>query len=298
MRIDFESDLKAEINKNFKRWGIKALREAPIDDYLLDYLSTMKKLVSSRRRVVKYSRALASQISNHPQRKAIEHIERLFTAGGNVNIFQSQRLIQTKFHDHLVYEWNIFHFHLSMTRPAGSIFVKQVNSLLFVYITDSEAVFLDVAKHSPGIFADVKWIEMLHDDFPDLIRQYEDIRTSEHFLIPELNSEDRQALWNKGYSIGMTKIRNKMYRNPGLGRMTSGHNIFVRQNADRIWVWLYSVKNSFEIYNQDICKYLGVDNAKAVFKLRFGHSNLEIIEVTTNQVVLYYPNLIDESLWK
>jgi hypothetical protein len=295
--FDFSEDLRSEISLNFKRWLIRPNKTKPINEYLVDYLTILKKLIDSKPRVVRYSPTLEDKLKTHPKKREIVYLSHLFSKGGNLNIFQSKRLLQTSFHDHLLYEWNIHHFHLSIERPKGSIFVKQVAHLLFVYVDSTQAIFLGVDKHSDGVFADVKWLEILHDYFPEVIEPFKDRRASEHFLVSQVAGEELQRLWDKGYTVGMTKVRDKVYRNPGIGRMTSGHSILVTKQCNEILVWLHQAIADFQAHYSEICKFLNLEPLLAKFKLRFGSVTLEVFEETSNKVILTYPERVDAELF-
>jgi hypothetical protein len=290
--MDFFNDLRGAIEFNLNRWRVNYNKMAPIEDLLLDYLTMIKKMVSARPRIVKFSPDLTAKLSTHSKRNEILLIQQLFAAGKNVNPYQSKRLLQTNFHDHLVYEWEIYHFHLSDSTQKNSSFVKQVNQLLFVHVSHHEAIFLDAVNHAPGIFGDTRGIEILHDHFPNVIDRYVDTRESEHFLIPDVNALERQRLWDKGYNIPMTSIRGKMYVNPGLGRTTSGHNVRIVRHRDARLDWIDTITIFIDEHYSGICHWLQLDATSTNFRLRFGNKDLEIYDQTSGKILVAYPNIL------
>jgi len=286
---NFEDDIKYEIKRISYNIGIKVKLTDRIDKILRDYLTVRFKLISLKKRNIRFNPDFLSELDSHHQKKEIEFISQIAKKGGNLNIFQSKRLFQTGFHDYLMSEWNIYHFHLSLEKDKKSKFVKQVNNLLFAYIEDNQVIFLGTDDHKEGIFADVKWIEIIHDYFPEVIEKYKDDTIKE--ISPKLNSVERQILWNKGYTIGMTKVRDVVYHNPGIGRSVSGHSSKVISTEIEILSWIYKLNEQIDDYGNLLCEYLNVDTENAEFKIKF-NDNLEIIEQTSGIKILDFPQIL------
>jgi len=302
--IDFFQDLKFALHIEFADY-VKIPMQKSVQLMLLDHLTVHKKLISVKPRKIQISPTLLPQLQSHIKKNEIKHIIESASQGGNLNFYQSKKLFQPGFHDHLLYEWNIYHFHLSLEKDKKDkkgFFVKQTDALLFAYITESDAIFLDTASHSEGIFADVKWLEILHDHFPDSISSFQfhkyNAEKRSNFLVDEFNPKDRQQLWNKGYSVGLTKVRDTIYSSPGIGRMTSGHSAIVVKNAGAILRWVYEITEQFKKYAESLNKHLGVEPSAAKYRLRFGESTLEIIEDSSKQIILTYPEILRTDIFE
>lgn len=289
LQIDFENDLKNEITKVSLKLGIKINPNLDLDNILSDYLTVRLKIIDPKIRKVKFNPAFFATINSNSKIKEIQSISRIASFGGDLNIFQSKKLFQTKFHDHLRNEWNIYHFHLSNKIENKTGFVKQVNELLFAYIDDEQIIFLGTDTHKEGIFADTKWIEVLHDYFPDVIIKFRDDTIFD--VNPKVNSVDRQILWNKGYSLGFTKIRDVVYHSPGLGRTTSGHSIEVSMTASEIMRWIYKLKEQLIDCEKELCNYLGISIDKANFKIRI-RDKIELVETFSNTILLHFSEIL------
>src|SRR5690554_6553149 len=204
--IAFETDIVQIIKERFARWDLRPPKKNDLSSLLTDFLTINEKLIRSVPREVLYSPGFHKYLQTLPshQKGIIQSITKRLKAGADINYHQSKTLLQSKFHDHLVHEWKIQHLHLSNTRKAKSYFVKPGDQLLFVYIDDNMAIFLGIDRHHPGVFADTKWIEILHDHFPDTIAHLRLDHISD--VNPKVNAEERQTLWDKGYTLGMTKV--------------------------------------------------------------------------------------------
>ena len=289
MKIDFENDLKLEIKRVSSQMGIKLSNTNKLDEILLDYLTVRNKLIDIKKRKVNFNPEFLNTLHKHPKRKEIQTISQFASIGKNLNIFQSKRLVQTKFYDHLSSEWNIYHFHLSLKIDKKTGFVKQGKQLLFAYIDDDQIIFLGTDFHKNGIFANKKWIEILHDYFPKVIAEYKDETILD--IRPKVSASERQILWDKGYSFGMTKIRNTIYHNPGIGRATSGHSMTVVRTVMSIKRWIYNIEKQINEMTQEVCDYLRISVNKAEFKIRLSQK-LELIEKNTNIKLLDFPEIL------
>jgi len=143
-----------------------------------------------------------------------------------------------------------------------------------------------LAKHTPGVFADTKWIEILKDYFPKVLEPLEMKNWKD--VYPKVNAEERHILWNKGYSLGMTKVRDKVYFSPGAGRMSSGHGVSVITLQGNIIRWLYKIDLQIVDSIDEICNYLNTKKEKIEFVIRFGEETLELFEISSKMKLLTY----------
>ncbi|WP_026451442.1 hypothetical protein [Aequorivita capsosiphonis] len=282
----FENQFKQEIHREAAKIGFKISASKSFTDTLLDFLTVRMKLIDKRPRVAIMSPPLLNDFFTHPKRKEIESIFNIAKNGGDLNRFQSKKLLESRFHDHLLNEWNIHHFHLSLKKVGKSKLESRGNELLFAYIDDEQILFLGLAKHTPGIFADTKWIEILQDYFPKVLKPFEMKNWKD--IYPKVNAKERQMLWNKGYTIGMTKVREKVYFSPGMGRMTSGHGNDVVTLQGNIIRWMHKIDLQIVESLNEICNYLKIPKDKIKFIIRFGEENLELCELSSRMKILTY----------
>lgn len=288
---DFETDLKNEMHHAFSSFGLRIPIRAKIEDMLLEYLTIHKKLVFPRPRNIYVTPDLEKKLVNHDKREVVEVIRKRLELGHDVNQFQSKRLFQTKFHDHLLYEWNIHHFHLSLKMDKKNKAFKKSDQLLFTYIDENNAILLDIEPHNEGVFADEKWLEIIDNHFPEFLEPYLDNHITD--ISPNLNPIERQKLWNYGYTIGMTKVNGKIVHSPGIGRMTSGHSIIVTKTCDEILRWLYNLNDAFDNNLDPICKMYNLNPEVSNFKLRLGDPTIELFEQNSDTSLLFYPYIFN-----
>ncbi|MFP9098911.1 hypothetical protein ACLI09_07645 [Flavobacterium sp. RHBU_24] len=285
-KLNFESDLKFELIRLATQIGFKLSMNNSLDKMLVNYLNVHSKLIQPKLRNVKINPEFIKDIFFHTKRKEIEHIFNLAKIGGNLNPFQSKKLLQTNFHDHLKNEWNIYHFHLSLEINKKSGFVKQVDSLLFAYIDNENVFFLGESTHKQDIFSNIKWVEILHDHFPKILEPFKREETDD---IKVASDYKNSALWRERLCMGFSKIRNTVYYHPGIGQATSGHNILIVRNSIGFLRWLHKLENQVADSYQELCIILGLSLDEAKFKIRIGEETLELIEEFSNHQLVKYP---------
>ena len=290
-RVKLEDDLKTALLAMSEQIGFKISSKKDLNETLLDYLTIKRKIIDPKPRQIRINPDFKPIIPNHLQAREIMAILHLSKTGGNLNMFQSKRLVQSNFHDHLLNEWNIFHFHLSLEKDKKSKFYKQVDQLLFAYIDDDQIIFLGTDKHTDGIFADPKWIEILHDHFPKVIEQYRDDSIED--VSPKVTAAERQRIWNHGYTLGMTKIRDVVYFSPGFGRTGSGHGLEVIRTGNKILRWIYAIQKQVTENHERICNTLNIPKNSTEFSVQFGENTLELVEKRSNLQILEYPQALD-----
>ena len=289
----FENDLRKELKEISSSPGFKITEHKNLDKMLMDYLTVRTKIIEPKQRRILINPIFKREIQTHPKRKEIEYIIQAASQGKYLNSFQSKKLLQVNFHDHLQIEWNIFHFHLSLKIDKKSHFVKQVNSLLFAYIDSAQIVFLGTDIHNDGVFADTKWIEILHNFFPNIISHYKDDTITS--VYPKVNAQQRQTLWNKGYTLGMTGVGGVVYHNPGIGRMTTGLSMINSKTSVEILRWIYKLKEQVTDSYELLCKYLGIEPGSERFRIRFGEKTLELYEEQTKEILVVFPDMFPDK---
>jgi hypothetical protein len=240
MKMDLKKDLMEEIEKIFEEYGIRynKKRNKSLNDHLVDYLTLNRKLIAPVAREVKVSKLLELKLSTHPKRKEVEKLQLMLARGENVNMFQSKRLLELGFHDHMLYEWYIHHLHLpELNHAQGG--KKKTNALLFVYIDDKRALLLDVDEHRDHVFAETKWLEIIYDNWYEVM---EDWLGGDYDSVDHYTAAERQSLWDHGVTMGFIKVREEMFYSPGIGRVTTGHSLQVVTQADQVHIWLDAVE--------------------------------------------------------
>lgn len=285
-KFDFYSDLKNVLHQEYEIYGVRIPIKSDIREMLLDYFTVHYKVVPPIPRVVLLTSEIKTKIQSQNNLAIVSLIDKL-KFGEDINIYQSSRLKETKFHDHMRNSWNIFHFHFDPQSNVPKRKANRTDEMLFVYIDEEQAVVLDTDTHSKNIFAHEKWLTMLDDNFPEILNPFISKGATDYF--PKLNSSERQTLWNKGYTVSMIKINDKIIIDPGIGRSCSGHSVQVAESAISVMRWLHKISEEFKAYHSEICLFLNCDPDKTSFMLDSGNRTFNIIEEQSGLIALTYP---------
>lgn len=279
--FDFQNDLKNEISKILNEAELKISLEQNIHKILIDFFNLNSKILESKKRNVFIVPEFEEQIKLHHKRLEIQTIIQLAENGGNLNSFQTDKIIQSKQIDHLSNEWNVFHFHLSLEPDKKPKFVKRGNLLLFAYIDEENIIFLGLDKHKDS-FSNIKWLEILEKNYPNIMKK---------FLAPDLPSveqnfttSDREKMWESGVSSGFMNINGKTYLCPGFGKVTSGHNVKIIMQSNYILNWITRVEDIVKKENDFF------DDKLFNLKLRISEKTIEIYEKEGGNIFFEFPS--------
>ena len=235
--MNFIDDIREYIQREFDFLNIKYNPSADINKDLLDLLTLHEKYVFEFPRDVELSKELTLKISNpaYKYTGAINHLRLLFINGSNVNPFQSSKLFNYRVHDDLVYSWSIYHFHLSTKRTTDPFFNDRTKEVLFVYISNKEALFLDTNTHPPHeVFADKRLLEILDNNWDAKLLQLKDVVG----LSRKFDNKERFNLRKHQVNEGALEVNGKFVYPPGLGITASGHSASVSMKINEFNRWL------------------------------------------------------------
>lgn len=238
-----------------------------------------KQLYPCCKREVHISKELNTRINNKEFSegvcKAINCIKHELQNGINVSprLSKGARKIGKKSDDTLLYEFGIYHFHLSNIKEANGKSYKRTDELLFVYVPifdNKDAYFLNVVdSHADNsVFEDIGLLQLIENNWPDLLDPYavRNIKNSSVLSISK-NEQYEEAL-QKRVNSSITLKDKKEIMGPGLGRMSNGKSVYVKLSA------LSGMKQIARLENQ--CKEKMQENPNIDFKLKLVNDTFEI----------------------
>lgn len=222
-------------------------------------------------------------------KKALEKLTRKFEMGEDINPFLSTRRDKTDMKDSLLFDWGIYHLHLT-NRYNENGRPKRSDYLLFVCHDKEKMYFIQIYRHHPNPFVKEELLKIIVYNWPDFLSTFcmDDVH-----LIEPITDEDR-ALLRKNGAISLVEIDGKVYFPPGGGYASDGSSIRALREANALWnqmklmeEWIF--KNQSFIY-QEIMQFIPKNQfvERLHFKLRdFSHTKIIILEAE-NQVLLEY----------
>jgi hypothetical protein len=178
-------------------------------------------------------------------------------AGADVNPHQSKQVLNHHAPDDLVFDWKIYHLHLSTTRTVGKYFVDRTKELLFIYLDQERAIFLDIFEHKPTDFSKIQLLEILDKTDSKILMVANEIVGLSH----ELTDEERLKLRKGNVNEGILKVNDKFVFSPNMGRVSNGQSLDSVMKAMALLNW---AKQNMDNINKDLA------GASAYFNTRFG----------------------------
>ncbi len=196
-------DLRDLFRRELESAGFKVQADYPVDPKTMpkssmkreyydawnlayQYYNTIHKLRPGIPRTVFWSKELIGKhndktLSAH-QLAAINEIIAASSLGQSLLRFMSGSIQCAIFNDKLFSAWRIAHFHLDV-RPSSEPrhrtklvhFANRTGPVLFAFLDKTGLYLLDIRKHGkehPTAFTDRELVEILHRNWPQIIREY------------------------------------------------------------------------------------------------------------------------------
>lgn len=291
--MNFDKDIRDYLETEFNYFGITYTPSAEIRKDLLKLFTIQRKIIFPFPRQTEISQELQQKIAqNNKYSNEILKIKNMLQQGLNVNFLQSKNLFNYHVHDDLVYDWNIYHLHLSFDANVNDYFTKRTKEVLFVYVTKDKALLIDISKHPPhDVFADKRLLEILDKNWSGILFEVNDIVGLSH----NPTTQDRMKLRKHNINVGIVEINGKYIFGPGLGQVSSGHSSeeVLKLNAFQRWI------NAFE---KPILKdkekfdslFMNTHNLTSPpdYKIMFTNDGPQIWDIKTKTCLLKYLEII------
>ncbi|PBJ11516.1 hypothetical protein [Flavobacterium sp. ACN6] len=291
--MNFTEDISNYILAEFSYLAIEHKLSENIDDDLLKLFTLQRKIIYPYRRTVDISKELQDKINNNYQHsQEILQLKKMIGNGIDVNAHQSKNLLNYHVHDKLVYDWNIYHLHLSFEKLPNQYFTKRTKLVLFVYIDKNRVLFLDTAKHPPHeTFADKKLLEIIDNNWNNVLQEIAGVIN----LTSDLSSKERFDLRKHNINEGIINVNGKMIHSPGFGQASSGHAISEVKKLIDFNRWYKKNEKEIKSYPEQVNNLFMKEynlSKKPFFKIVFTTDGPQIWDLNTNKCLIKYQEQI------
>lgn len=299
MEFNFKKDLEIEIKRIIRSYGYQVptsvqLRGqdkrdpkliSKIQDYDLENLLWHFFTVCGRRiEQKKWNVYVSKELKVKPEFQLIQGIVKKLKSGDNVNDLISnkvRRLNQRKDAntDLLLYEWGIFHLHLS---PGRS------DELLLVYFTEDSALLIDILMHENKKVGNVTWtntnlIQIIHDNWPEAISIF---RYQENSETQQITIEQRRTLRQKAANTTVVLSDGTEYLPPEWGFTFSKHTVKSIIQSDMILDYVEYIEAVIKENEEVIRSAISKRNGDIAFELKLNEKLQPVVyEKTTNTLL-------------
>lgn len=211
--------------------------DAKVENPIDRWISFVTRLIEPKERFTYFSKGFWERVPKNyfPE---IHFLADKFEYGEDVNIFQSSTLLSNspaekkgRRTDLLLADWGIHHFHLVTSNEIRKNGLSHRSEyLLFAYVGDDFACFLDVKPHKPDPFADPSLIKQIVESWPELA----EMRKLKGVLPGKELTEKEITLLRKSGCMVPAIVNNNIYMIGG-GITSAGTSLKDVQNRDKIF---------------------------------------------------------------
>lgn len=227
-------------------------------DFVLRYIAPSKRVIfKSDRFPMNVSESAIA---------GLQTLEDLFTAGGDVNPYQSKTLTlhndtsgskERKRTDGLWADWDIHHLHL----PAKPVDPEKKYSdrsewILFLKVYENAVLFIDIKHHDkdiePDLFSQSDLMETLIRNWPEEAKKYELKGVSGLAINRSVSDADRANMRSNGINF-LFEFGGKVYAPRGIGITAAVTAVRVTRFSDKIHMY---AKQLEEVYTDEEGLYM------------------------------------------
>ena len=278
LKLDLRGDFYKCVENEVQRLiadGFKFSSKEKDVSHIAEFYNLIERIPVPRPRKIHKSKTFfcPKELQNN-----LEVLENKILKGEAITNYLSKKIIDAHFSDSMLYDFCITHLHLGKEgNSRDEPFVERTGKILYCFLTDDNAYFLTIDDH--GKWSDIKLIEILKDNFPELLENHK-IEGLE--LGREITNEERKNL-HKHNIIPMLQIDKEMFSPIGGGVTMNGLSLRGMLNAINQLKLIYYLENkvlSFYEENKEsiILKTGNIEN------IEFHFENLD------NPLVLYDKN--------
>lgn len=253
IRIDLCSDYEKFLEKYME--SFVQVRKSK-DDAVMDFFRLQRRLIEQKPRKILKAKDLKC-----PERyeNKLRYLEDCIVKGRNLLPFMSKGIRNLESEDLLLYDWGIFHFHISDEKEEKSSFMKRSDYLLMAYLEDDSIYFLDIVPHKSTdviVWADTRYLDIIKENWPNLFDKYV---MKECVPMQIFDDKETYNLRKAGVSIISKWGDNGAIFSPGGGYASDTTSIRAVQSRD---YWMEQVSDLERVW----VEYFGKDVLAAIQK--------------------------------
>lgn len=298
------------INHNFLRDMKNILRQdildigypsADIDDknVIYQYLVLRKRLIKKCPRKIKYADTFVRP-TDPILEQGLSLFEEKIRRGDDVNPHLNKAMADIKYKDGMLFDWNIYHFHLGTTIDGDGYHISRTGDILYAMVSEDTIYFITISPH--GHWADKDLLEIVVRNWENLL---ESSRINAENLSVDFSSSEIQRLRDKNVNVAFKLSNGMCYMSIGGGILANGGSAeaqLERQKLERTvkefekqWEEkvLYEIINNCKTQNIfDIYRYNGQPDVQSYILKREYDDKINVINVTDGEEMLldvYFP---------
>lgn len=273
MKIDFVRDAKGLFKRCLEARGVIIKHD---DDPIISWYIYLERIIpASRREVVK-----AKDFSCPPLfTEKLKRLETEIENGANLNSYLSRSIMNCSKDDLMLYDWGIYHLHISDkldTRKSDG-FMERSDLLLYALFDDDKAYFIKTINHKGenNMWTKKECLDIINDNWPHLLEPYvmKGLSKEQQYI-----SDDERTIIRKNHGNTFITLNNGVViMPPNMGLVCDGSPFKAVYAADYLKKQLNDVQSSIINDISDFRKQI--------------KSNEDIYEIKLEKIMLNQLNL-------
>jgi len=165
IELDFYSDWIRHLKNTLSKMGYSVTNVSD-EKIPIVYFNALRRIIPQKPREVLRSKEF---YCDGGLSSAVEEIEKKAKNGENLNPYLSTSLKKADYHDTMLNDWGIHHFHLGSNIDMPG-FIERTRPLLFVKVTNTHFYLIAVKNH--GDWNCQELVEIIHKNWPEVIKHY------------------------------------------------------------------------------------------------------------------------------
>lgn len=283
MNIDFVRDAKELFRRRLEPMGVIIKHDDPIISW---YIYLERIIPASRRKVVKAKGFSCPPLFTDKLKRLETEIEN----GVNLNSYLSRSIMDCSKDDLMLYDWGIYHLHISdkLDTKKSDGFMERSDLLLYALFDNENAYFIKTINHKGenNMWTQKECLEIINDNWPYLLEPYvmKGVAEEQQYI----SDDDRSALRKNHVNTFITLNNGVVIMPPNMGLVCDGSPFKTVYDADYLKKQLNAVQSSIMNDISDFRKKIKSNEDIHEIKLE----NIMLEEIKVKQLILKINNHI------
>ena len=273
MNIDFVRDAKELFRRRLEAMGVIVKHDN--DPIISWYIYRGRTIPISRRKVVK-----AKGFSCPPLfTEKLKSLETKIENGANLASYLSRSIMNCSKDDLMLYDWGIYHLHISdnLDTKKSDGFMERSDLLLYALFNNDKVYFIKTINHKGenNMWTKKECLEIINDNWPHLLEPYvmKGVAEEQQYI----SDDERSALRKNHVNTFVTLNNGVVIIPPNMGFMCDGTPIKAVYDADNLKKQLNEVQSN--IMN-DISNFRKqIKSNEDIYEIKLENIKLEKVEV-------------------
>lgn len=289
IKMDFVSDLPKIAKDVLDSYGVKYSNIKDERELVEMFVNLQLKLIYPIPRKVIKSKKIKNFPFSDKIQNALANLEEKFLNGIDVNAHLSKKILEGKFTDYLLADWNIYHLHLNLGPLDEKGFIRRSDYILFLTIYKDVAYFVDVRPHGEEyVFAQKELLQIIADEWPWIIEVYR-IKGINGIEKSFDDAKEIHQLRKAGVMI-VHEVNGSVIAPMGGGITTAGTALNVTTETDKLYEMarynMEVIKENRRAINDELSKKYKIFNPDlATFHLTLNSNGFFVYEGTTGALI-------------